>query len=121
MEKSDADTFKALVVGWCKMYRGFPPEPTTIGTYWRILKNASLAEVQAAADKWMESNNKMPMPSDLRDLVRAMRPPTPYKAQPARWEKPPPQVEKLLARYRSGDWPSPEEIAELTEKGGQDD
>lgn len=73
MQPTDADAFRNIIRGMCKLYAQ-EPDSALLDAYWLALGNWSLAEFSEAAAHLMAHNKFMPRPADFNELRKAGRP-----------------------------------------------
>lgn len=73
MQPTDADPFRNIMRGMCKLYAQ-EPDAVLLDAYWLALGSWTLAEFSQAAAHLMANTKFMPRPADFNDLRKASRP-----------------------------------------------
>lgn len=119
MNEHDGAQFKVLVDTLHKTYRGFPADPQVVKAWWQALKPWTLAEFELACRHWLASQDRMPTPAGLAEIIRARRPVVRHESTPGTWYYTP-EVATVLKKLSRGQVPTDQEIAAIGCEKGED-
>lgn len=69
MQAEDKNAFAEMLMAGCAVYDRKPMEALAVKLYWNLLSKFSLAEVQTALGRHMETSKFFPKPSELIELI----------------------------------------------------